>query len=660
MRQPVWQILKSEFAVWRMALPGFIVIVGVILLRWAGALQFLELVALDRLLQLRPAEPMDERITIIGITEADIQRIKTYPIPDGEIADLIRRLQTYQPAVIGLDIVRDIPVEPGHAALETVFRTSRNVIGSEIALDPSGITVEPPPALPDAQVGFADTVSDLDGYQRRSLLGAHNAAQEHRFSLSLRLAEQYLRTRGFELDNGIRDPDAMRFGKTELTRFQPNSGGYMNADAGGNQILLNVRSGKTPFRVLSPEQIRTGNPKPEWLRERIVLIGMMSLSVKDVASSGAITSKNPGRVYGVEFHAHAVSQMVSAVLDGRPLLQVWGDGWEYLWIAAWGLLGLGFGRIFRSPWKILFGMGLASFTLIGVCYGLILLGWWVPLVPALLVLVLNGAGLSMALFYRYHQENQLRLEERQLVIQRLSETLHSGPSQLLDHMLRVLKAEPTVLSVVAELQRLDESIDAIVESLQREAFHEAVHSSSENLELWFQKPLHELLYKTYDDTLQRDLPHLKPIKFKIVQFDPLDTRHLKVEQIRSLCRFLEEALCNVGKYAVGATRLTTICTQEKDWQVIRITDNGIGLADSFGKPKDNTQIEKQQIRNLLRSLLKFPQFKIQNSNAEMGYSGLGTKLSQNLARQLGGTFRRYPNQPKGTVCELKWRARKNG
>jgi transposase-like protein len=33
-------------------------------------------------------------------------------------------------------------------------------------------------------------------------------------------------------------------------------------------------------------------------------------------------------------------------------------------------------------------------------------------------------------------------------------------------------------------------------------------------------------------------------------------------------------------------------------------------------------------------------------------SGLGTQLAKNLAKQLGERFRRYPNQPRGTVCEL--------
>lgn len=622
--------IKTEIAIWRRgALPGFVVLLGVIIARLTGSLQFLELVTLDKFLRLRPPEPMDERIVIVGITEADIQRARTYPIPDRDLAALLQRLQTYQPATIGLDIVRDLPVEPGYAALASLFRTSQNVIGVEIALpDRSSFTVAPPPDLPPEQVGFADSVLDEDGYQRRSLLGAHNPQQEYRFSFTLRVAERYLATQGIELENGLRDADAMRFGSTELTRVQPNSGGYTRADAGGNQILLNVRSGARPFRVLSLAQIQAGQVDPAWLRGRIVLIGVMSLSAKDLVNSAAITGINPGQIYGVEMQAHAISQILSAVLDQRPLLRVWHDGWEYGWIVAWGVLGISLGRFLQSPWKILLGLGVAVISLVGIVYGLILLGWWVPIVPALLGLVPNGIGLTAVLFYRHEQERKnlrLRLEERQFVIEQTFNAIHSGPLQTLVGTLRKAQDEQTPSPLLPDLQRLSQELRTIYGSVQREAIAAEAHlQMGSAIDLALQAPLHDLLYTVYCNTLERDLPHLKALKVKIVQFDPLNTRHLRLEHKRGLCRFLEEALCNVGKHAVGATRLTVLCTQEDQQQVIRVSDNGIG------EPLDLPLSESTR--------------------------GLGTQLAKNLAKQLGGTFRRYPQQPKGTVCELTWSA----
>ena len=644
MKPDRWQAAKTEVTTWRRgSLPGLMVIVAVMMARLSGALQFWELVTFDRFLLLRPPEPMDERIVIVGITEEDIQRAKTYPIPDRDIADLLKGLQDYQPIAIGLDIVRDIPVEPGHAELTSVFRSSKNAIGVEIALpDRSGFTVEPPPALPPEQVGFADTVLDDDGYQRRSLLGAHKSPQDYRYSFPLRLAKSYLATKGIELEDGIRDSDAKRFGSIELTRVQPNSGGYVGADAGGNQILLNVRSGTMPFRVISLAQIKVN---PDWIRGKIVLIGIMSFSAKDLASSGAIAGINPGRIYGVEMQAHATSQIISAVLDGRSLIRVWADGWEMLWIGVWGLLGMSLGRFLRSPWKILLGILITSISPIAICYGLILLGWWVPIVPVLLVLVLNGTGLMAALFYRHEQELRLRLEERQFAIEQTFNAIHSGPLQTLVGILRTAQGEATPSPFLPELQRLSQELRAVYGSVQRDAIADEPHlRMGSAIELALQAPLHELLYKVYSNTLEQELPYLKTIKFKIVQFDPLNTSHLRLEHKRALCRFLEEALCNVGKHAIEATRLTVICTQEGDRQVIRVADNGRGkLSDTEALNSAETNCDKEITEDI---------------NSKLQPSGLGTQLAKNLAKQLGGTFRRYPNQPRGIVCELTWSAKR--
>lgn len=595
------------------------------LARLTGSLQFFEWVALDNFLRLRPAEPMDERIVIVGIDEGDIQQIRTYPIPDQDIAELLRLLQNYQPNVIGLDIFRDLPVEPGHAKLVEVFRESKNLIAIEKALrDREGFTVSPPPDFSPDQAGFADAVLDTDGYLRRSLLRISTPQGERKLSLTLRLAQTYLSSQGIPLEQGIHDPNAIRFGSTELTRFQPNSGGYVRADAGGNQILLNFRSGREPFRVISLNDIKSGHVDPNWIRDRIVLVGITAASVKDSVNSAAITGVNPKLVYGAEIQAHAVSQIISAVLDGRPLLQVWSDGWEYLWIFAWGFLGISLGRLFQSPFKILMGLGMASVGLIGICYFGLIVGWWIPLVPAILPLVFNGAGLTAGLFYRHQQDLRLRLQERQFIIDHTFDTIHNGPLQRLARILSTAQENHFYSELLlSELKQLNQEIRTVYESVRRETLTQGEHIYlGGNLELDLHAPLHESLYQVYDNTITRDFPCFQTIKFKINKFEPLESRYLSLDQKRGLCRFLEEALCNVGKYAVGVTRLSVICTQENGENVLRIIDNGVGL-EALSDNLDQ-------------------------------YRGRGTQQAKNLARQLRGTFRRFPNSPKGTVCELTW------
>ena len=100
----------------------------------------------------------------------------------------------------------------------------------------------------------------------------------------------------------------------------------------------------------------------------------------------------------------------------------------------------------------------------------------------------------------------------------------------------------------------------------------------------------------------------------------------------------------MGKHAIATTRLTVICTQEGDQQVIRVADNG------RGKPFDTEALSLAEIDR--------DREEIQDLNPKLQPSGLGTQLANNLAKQLGGTFRRYPNQPRGMVCELTWSSKR--
>jgi CHASE2 domain-containing sensor protein len=623
----IWQRIKSELHLWRVAaFPGVMVIAVVLALRTTGMLQFLELATLDNLLRSRPPEPPDDRILIVGINEQDIQTLGKYPIPDREIAALIKQLQIDNPVAIGLDIFRDLPVEPGHAELNQLFRSQPNLIAIEKALatEATGFAVAAPPGMPADRVGFADALPDADGYLRRSLLGTHNAKGEFRFSLSIRLAERYLATKGIPLDNGVRDQYAMRFGAAELPRVQSHTGSYIDVDTGGIQTLLNFRSSRQPFRIVSLTTVKARQVPPEWIRDRIVLIGITALSVKDVVNSAAVHSQNPGLVNGVEVQAHAISQIISAALDQRSLLQDWSDQWEYLWIIAWGLVGIGVGRLARSTWKSLLLLSGISLGFVALCYALLIFGWWVPLLPALFVLIFNGAGPTAVLFYRHEQDLRFRLRERQFTLEHTFNTIHNGPLQTLARMLKAAEAENLPVPFQADLRSLNQELRAVYESVRRETLDEGetLHLGSK-LDLNLQAPLHEILYEVYSNTLEREFPGFKTIKVHVVKFEPIDSRRLSLEQKRGLCRFLEEALCNVGKYAIGATRLDVTCSQIGKQQVIRVADNGSGPS--------------------------------QAATPQTG-SGYGTRQAKNLARQLRGNFRRFPNQPQGMVCELTWSA----
>lgn len=614
MYRDFWGQIREEIAIWRVgALPGMAILILVIIARLTGAMQLLEWISFDYFLRLRPPETRDERIVIVGINEEDIQSVGTYPIPDREIAALLRTLYKYKPRAIGLDIVRDIPVEPGNTELVAAFKDIKNIIGPEKVLP---VTIEPPPALPSEQVGFVDAILDEDGKHRRALLGTFTP-QGYKFSLSLRLAEAYLSLEDYSLENGIINPSAMRFGSTELPRFSSNSGGYVKADDGGVQLLVNFRSGRERFRYLSLKDIKTSNFEPDWIRDRLVIIGVTTPSIKDIVPTCAIAGLDPpGQVYGVEIHAHITSQIISAVLDKRSLLKTWSDGWEYLWIFCWGFLAIGLGRFTQSPLKNLLYVAVASMSLIGVGYILLIWGWWIPVAPALLVVVLNAVGLSAFAFYRYDRALRTKIDVRQRTIEDTFNVIHNGPLQTLANILRSVRDQSlSQEDLLSELENLNYEIRAVGEYLKQEALtqEESIRLGS-GLKLDLNLPIHELFYEVYSDTLQRKFPYFTTLKVKARSFEPIETKFLSIEQKRGLCQFLEEALCNVGKHAQGVTRLSATGTEKQGCYLLTIQDNGVGSC--------------------------------------LSSEGRGTKLCRNLAKQLGGEFRREFCSSRGILCEL--------
>lgn len=199
--------------------------------RLVGAFQLFEWQALDVFLRSRAPEAIDERILLVSIDEQTIQAAGTYPIPDQQLASMLRELQRHQPRVIGLDLFRDLPVEPGYLELAAAFQEMENLIGIEKVLHP---TVASPPALPPDRIGLVDVFLDQDGRQRRMLLGTQTD-KGFRFSLALLLAQIYLAKDNILIGNGLRDPSTMRFGNIELPRVRSNFGGYVGANAGGGR-----------------------------------------------------------------------------------------------------------------------------------------------------------------------------------------------------------------------------------------------------------------------------------------------------------------------------------------------------------------------------------------------------------------------------------------
>ncbi|MDJ0509050.1 MAG: CHASE2 domain-containing protein [Crocosphaera sp.] len=595
---------------------GFLVIALVIILRLIGGFQNWEWLTFDLLLRLRPSESTDERIVIIGITEEDIKKAGTYPLSDQQIAELIQKLQQSKPRAIGLDIVRDIPVEPGHENLVKIFENSDNLIGVEKILYPP---ISKPPNLSTDKIGFVDILIDLDGRTRRSLLGSVKPEnpQEYGFSFPLKLAELYLRQDGILLKNGLKDAHAMRFKLVEIPRFFSHTGGYQKADNFGVQMLVNFRNNVNPFRRLSLNDIEQGNFNPEWLKDRVIMIGVTSPSIKDFVNTSAVKSSElPGQIYGVEFQSHVVSEIISSVEDKRPFIKSYNEIFEYLWIILWGLFGLLISRFIVSPKKILLTVIISSFALVITSYLVLLSGLWIPLVPSLVVLGLNG--ILLASFFQYQRKIKTEIETRQLTIENAFTTIHNGPLQTLANLLKGVRDKNiTEDTLLQELETLNQEIRSVGEYLKLDCLSkEETLRLVNGTKLDLNHPLHQLFYQVYTDTLTRNLPNFITLKIKARSFEPIEDKHLSYQQKRELCQFLEEGLCNIGKHAHGVTRINATGNNKEGFYYLVIKDNGIN----------------------------------QFSNDQ----GRGTQQCKMLAKNIGGDFKREVLSPKGTLCQLKW------
>ena len=616
MQRNIWSRLKQIISRWRLwALPGTMVIGLVVAARLSGSLQGLELIALDAFLRFRPPEPEDDRIVLIGIDETDTRAIG-YPIPEQELVDLLNTLQTYQPTVIGLHISQNQIARVGNGTLFAALKQRQNLVVAERLL-PASDQIPPPKGFSGKQVGFIDVIPDGDLHLRHMILGTLDPIdlKTYKLSLAIRLVEAYLlsRDRTLLISNGIRDPDAIRFGRTELPRLEPDSGGYVRASMGDPEILLNFRTGARPFRLLSLNQIKTGDFDPDWLRDRILIVGITDPRIRPIIPTATVSDTN-----SLEIQAHTVSQIISAVLDGRLLFYTWSSGWEYVWIVGWGVLGVVLSWRIQFLTQTLPAIGVANVFLVGAGYFLLTFGGlWLPVVPALLAL--NLSVVFPAVYeYVYEQEKALktRLDERQRTLEQTFNTIHNGPLQTLASLLRRMRDRTlSQEQVFSALENLNREIRGISDHLKQETLvqEDSLYLGS-GVKIDLKLPIHELFYEVYSYTLDRpDFSRFESLKVSC-QFDPIEQHLLTIDQKRGLCRFLEEALCNVGKHAEGATQLSITGTQQRRWYSLKILDNGAGNHSAI--------------------------------------AGEGTNYARQLAAQLQGQFKRTPLSPKGMLCEL--------
>ncbi|CAN1212735.1 Guanylate cyclase domain-containing protein [Tumidithrix helvetica PCC 7403] len=399
----MWVNIKKRLWKWRGVFAIVPATTAIFLgLRFAGLLQPLELAAYDLFFQLQPSESADDRITIVAIDETDILKYSS-PISDATLAQLINLIKQQQPKAIGLDLYRDIPIEPGHPDLVAVFESTPNLIGiRKVVGNRDGIGVAPSPILKKRnQVAANDLLPDGDGKIRRVLLSVKDKQGKTIPSFSAALALQYLKTENIRLEVLDAKTQKYKLGKAIFLPFESNDGGYVRAELGGYQILSNFRNFQNDFRTVSLTDVLEGRTSQDIFRDRIVLIGITAESSSDyfvTPYNNAIFGHSFTTTNGVIIHANIASQLIGNAMGERPLLRVWTKSLESLWISIWALIGgllcwtrryVGTQNQLKQTlsvsWTVLAIFVLGGCLTVG-SYIAFLQGWWLPVVPSLLAL----------------------------------------------------------------------------------------------------------------------------------------------------------------------------------------------------------------------------------------------------------------------------------
>lgn len=388
-------------------LASVIVTALVIGVRHLGMLQTWELQAFDHLMQLRPTEKPDSRLLIVTVDEADIQyqnRMRMnmrWSLSDQALTELLKKLESYQPRTIGLDIYRDFSVDPDYTDLATRLQQDKRLFAvCKVSATEDGAPdgTPPPPEVPEERLSFSDFVEDDDGIARRQLLHltpplASPCAAEYAFSLQIAL--HYLDTQNIKPD--VTPMGDLQIGNVVFKRLKAHTSGYQGIDASGYQILLNYRSLRSPQTIaqqVSLRDILNDRVKPELVesvKNRVVLIGVTAPTTTDYWKTpySAKALPNQKQIPGVFVQAHMVSHILSAVLDRRTLFWWWPTWVEALWVWGWALVGATLAWCIRQPLPLGLAGVTALLSLFGICVGIFTQAGWIPLIPATLALVVT-------------------------------------------------------------------------------------------------------------------------------------------------------------------------------------------------------------------------------------------------------------------------------
>ncbi|WGV26506.1 CHASE2 domain-containing protein [Halotia branconii] len=378
--------------------------------RYWGYLQASELHAFDHFIQMRShfvTEQPDERILIITIDEADIQyqinkgMQMRWSLSDQALAQLLEKLNKYQPRSIGLDIYRDGTLDPKYPNLATRFQQDNRLffVCKVATTDDDGDTdgIPPPFGVSRERLSFSDFVADDENIARRQLLHLTPPSKSlctTEYAFSLQLALHYLDQEA--KTSSVTKEGHLQIGDIVFEQLNEHTSGYQKVDASGYQVLLNYRSLRSAEKIAEQISLRDVLDEKipiesvQLLKDRIVIIGLSApTNTNDYWKTPFSSNARPKQkqIPGVFVQAHMLSQILSAVLDRRPLLWWWSGWMEILWIWGWSLIGGITAWYYSKPLHLGLAVIVTLLTLFGLSFSIFILAGWIPFIPSVLGLL---------------------------------------------------------------------------------------------------------------------------------------------------------------------------------------------------------------------------------------------------------------------------------
>ncbi|KOP23932.1 Chase2 sensor protein [Hapalosiphon sp. MRB220] len=393
---------QAALPLWQVAVASSAITSIVIAIRTLGFLQVWELQAYDQLMRSRPDEGIDKRLLLVTITEEDVQsqpiiERKAASLSERSFAQLLTKLEQSKPRAIGLDIYRESPLEAKYKNLAEKIKNSNNLF---IVCHYGKPGIKPPPEASKHGQGFNNVKLDSDAVLRRQILAVDSASPcESKYSFAWKLAVRYLAEAGIQ--QNFTPDNYLKLGKVVFKTLEKNTGSYHNINASGHQILLNYRASEKIAEKVTLQEILSNQFNTNLAKNRIVIVGTTDPSFNDhhwrtPYSGGYFSVKT---MTGVEIQAHMVSQILSTVLDQRPLIWSWSKPIETMWIWGWSLVGGLLALRLTSLRLILVGGGVALGVLYVSCWSLLTFkGGWIPLFSSTLGLITAESSLVI---YKY-------------------------------------------------------------------------------------------------------------------------------------------------------------------------------------------------------------------------------------------------------------------